>query len=234
MNGLKGAAVAASVAGASELYADAKDELRGNAPVGETKRTVHHANPQIPGGIVRPGGRTKRTVNFAYPDIDVVGAGDIAKVTFSAEALMAPQGVYQNDAAKVRGIRPSPPLKRLGWMDGERGVWMASTTAVVGGQHRGWIERSLSKNFQAGNRMARAFAQQFTAGGDIRPQPALILTRGFRDLSGKGDWFSAHQPRGKVKDLALRSRWEAARGGRWASGCGLRGVRPHGSVITRY
>jgi len=210
MEGLKGAAVASAVAGVSEIYADAKDELRQNAPVGEVKRTVHFANPSIAGGTVRPGGRTRRTVNFAYPDVDIVGAGDVAHVTFTAEALMAPQGIYQNDAGKTRTVRARPPLKKLGWMNGSEGGWRSSSTSTVGGKHRGWIERSMAKQFNAGSRMGRAFAQQFTGWGRIRPHPALILTSGFRDVSGKGDWFGSHQKRAKVKDLALRSRWEAA------------------------
>lgn len=212
MDGLKGAAVAAATAGVSEVYAEAKDELRQAAPVGKTKRTVHFADPRISGGRVRPGGRTKRTVNFAYPNVDIVSAGDVAHVTFEAEAVMAPQGVYHDDAGATRTVRAHPPLKKLGWINEGTGagVWKVSSTSFVGGKHRGWIGRSLARQFNVGARMNRAFAQQFTAGGQIRPQPALILTSGFRDMSGKGDWFNSHQTRGKVKDLALRSRWEAA------------------------
>jgi hypothetical protein len=211
IDGLMGAAVAASIAGVSESFNSAKTSLQRGAPVGKTKRSVHYGDPQIPGGRVRKGGRTKSTINFAYPDVDVTKFGDLAKVTIDAQAVMAPQGVYQNDPASIQIVRPRAPLKRLGWiLSGNKGIWPISALVVSGGQHRGWIERALERRVSVGLRMASAFSRQFTSGGQISPRPSLILDRPFIDTGSTGAWYGSTQPRSKMKDLALRRRWQAA------------------------
>lgn len=211
LDGLAGAAVAASIAGASEILDGTKNAVQQAAPVGKRKRTVHFANPRIAGGRTREAGRTRDTVNFAYPDIDVTKLGDRVLLEVQADIVMAPQGIYQNDPGKIVTVRPRRPLKRLGWLIGpSRGIWPLSAVTKAGGGHVGWLDAALNTRTFAASRMRAAFAQQFTSGGQIRPQSALVLTRPFIDTSSAGSWFGSTQPRSKVRDLALRRRWQAA------------------------
>jgi hypothetical protein len=208
---LGGAAVAASIAGASEVYEEVKDRVKQDAPVGKNERTVHFANPRIPGGRRRTGGRTRDTVSLAYPDIDIIPAGDKILMNIKADVVMAPQGIYQNDPGKIVTTRPKPPLKRLGWIvSGNRGIWPLSAVTRAGGGHRGWLDRALLVRTFPNARMEGAWAAQFTSGGIIRPRAARILDRPFVATASTGSWFGSKQSRNKVKDLALRRQWQAA------------------------
>lgn len=209
MDALYGAAAASVIAGASEAFANQKQALRRAAPVGQSRKSVHFADPVISGGRIRPGGRTQGSINFSSPDIDIVKVGDGGRVAVSAQVVMAPQGFYQNDPPTPRLIRPRN-RKKLGWIgrDG-RGIWSSGEITVVGGKHVGWIERTLNSPVRIGSRMNSAWAAQFTSGGQIRIQPARILLRGFTDDSRTGDFFDPLRPRAHQSDLAYRRALQA-------------------------
>lgn len=208
MDALFGAAAASAIAGASEAFDNQKRALRRAAPVGQQRKSVHFANPQISGGRIRRGGRTQGSINWASPDIDITKIGDAGRVEVTATLVMAPQGFYQNDGPKPRVIRPRHK-KTLGFFLGGVGVWPKTSFAVVGGQNKGWIDRTLSTPVRFGARMRSAWGAQFTAGGQIRVQPAHIIQRGFTDESRDGDFFDTLRPRAHQADLPYRRALQA-------------------------
>lgn len=208
MDGLFGAAVAASIAGASEVFDKTKGNLRNAAPVGGTKRTAHFGDPRIRGGRTREGGRTKSSITWASPDIDVVRVGDRGRIDIEATLVMAPQGFYQDGSAYARFIRPKNK-KVLAWLSGTKAHFSKGVFVVIAGQHQGWISNALRQPVAVGSRVQAAWSRQFTPGGNIRPRRALVVSRGFADNSRTGAWFDSAYPREHIKDMPLRRALQA-------------------------